>query len=208
MNARLVARVCDVVMLLHDSTARRAGSVQPTSNNRIGGPTPATRNVISGSRKVAGSGGEGVSVLESSGNLIQNNFIGTNASGNAALPNASSGVLISESSNNMVGGVDTAALNVVSGNSSSGVLITGGGATFNQILGNYIGTNAAGTAAVPNTSSGVSITNRARNNRIGSTVPSAGNIIAFNLTEETVVFTGAAANFTISGTVADEGGNS
>ena len=56
--------------------------------NRIGGSTPGERNIISG------NGGRGV-VIRGSGtmsNTVSGNYIGTNASGTASLPNAFEGV--------------------------------------------------------------------------------------------------------------------
>lgn len=52
-------------------------------------------------------------------------------------------------SNNVGGGDTAAARNVISGNSTAGVRVTGT-AAVNAVKGNYIGTNAAGTAALPN----------------------------------------------------------
>src|SRR5262249_43005709 len=46
--------------------------------------------------------------------------------------------------------------------------------------GNKIGTNAAGTAAIPNSASGVRFDNATSNNTVGGTVAGAGNVIAFN----------------------------
>src|SRR6185295_502573 len=57
-----------------------------SNNNRVGGTSPAARNVISGAILVSGvsPSGVGVSIL-SSGNTVEGNFIGTDASGTMAL---------------------------------------------------------------------------------------------------------------------------
>jgi hypothetical protein len=47
------------------------------------------------------------------------------------------------------------------------------------VIGNYIGTNAAGTAAVPNTNNGVAIFN-CQNNQIGTSAAGTGNVISGN----------------------------
>jgi hypothetical protein len=52
------------------------------------------------------------------------------------------------SSNNTIGGATAAARNVVSGNASNNVFLNDPTITGNKIQGNYIGTNAAGTAAI------------------------------------------------------------
>ena len=52
--------------------------------------------------------------------------------------------------------------NLISGNGRRGVIIRGSGTMSNTVSGNYIGTNAAGTAAISNTEDGVVIEERAR----------------------------------------------
>ena len=91
-----------------------------------------------------GNAGNGINLLSSPA-LIQNNFIGTNATGSAALPNGANGILVKSSTNTIGGG--PGAGNLISGNTLAGIAILG---TKNQVLGNQIGTNALGTAAVPN----------------------------------------------------------
>src|SRR5262249_18464099 len=72
------------------------------SNNVVGGPTAAQRNVISG------NSGNGIEIFafgtNVSGNVIAGNYIGTDVTGTAALPNAGDGVLITNgASRNTVG---------------------------------------------------------------------------------------------------------
>lgn len=111
------------------------------SNHVIGGTTPAARNVISGN-----SLGVFVSGHSGSGHLIQGNYIGTDPTGNAALPNGS-GVRL-DNGNHTIGGLTPGAGNVISGNANRAIDITSGSGV--KIQGNLIGTNAAGTAAIPN----------------------------------------------------------
>src|SRR5438093_1614508 len=78
----------------------------------------------------------------------------------------------SGATNNRVGtdgnGVaDTAERNVISGNTSFGVLITGSGTTGNVVAGDFIGTNTAGTARIAN-GTGVQIQSGAAGNRVGT----------------------------------------
>ena len=154
-----------------------------SSNNTIGGPTDNDRNVISGNGQfpvanLATQGGVGVYIYgaNTSGNVVQRNYIGTNAAGIAALTNSVIGVLINQSGSNTVQG------NVISGNQLIGVEIaggTGGMASGNLVQGNKIGTNAGGTAAIPNGGDGIFI-NDAPNNVIGGTAAGAGNLISGN----------------------------
>ena len=85
-------------------------------------------------------------------------------------------------SNNTIGGPTAADRNVISGNDGQGVRIDGAGATGNVLSGNYIGTNAAGTAGIANSSGGVAIVNSAASNTIGGLAAGAGNLIAYNTT--------------------------
>ena len=97
--------------------------------------------------------------LASSNNVLAGNWIGLDATGTQAKPNASGGVQVSASNNrigtNADGVNDAAERNVISGNSQYGVVVDGGINT--QIAGNYIGTNASGTGAVANAGDGVAM---------------------------------------------------
>ena len=114
-------------------------------HNTVGGTTTAARNLI------ANSAQWGVYLSDSgtSDNLVEGNYIGTNAAGTAALPNGYNGLdIVSGASYNTVGGTTAGARNVISGNAVNGVVIAFSGASVNLVEGNYIGTNAAGTAAL------------------------------------------------------------
>jgi hypothetical protein len=82
----------------------------------------------------------------------------------------------------------TGARNVISGNTGFGVSILGAGSGGNQVAGNYIGTNAAGTGGVPNQGRGVQV--EASNNAIGGTADGAGNLIAFNTRSGVAIVSG------------------
>lgn len=86
-------------------------------------------------------------------NIIEGNFIGTDAGGTRALGNKD-GILIDANPYNLIGGTAPQSRNLISGNRENGVLtghFTFGLGTFNnRILGNYIGTDRHGNAAVGN----------------------------------------------------------
>src|SRR6266705_1793667 len=115
--------------------------------------------------------------LESGGNIVQGNYLGTNSAGTAALGN-STGVQIL-SSNNIVGGLTatpgTVLGNVISGN-NTGVAMDQDG---NSVLGNIIGLNAAGTAALGNANDGVLIFD-GNGSTIGGSTTTARNVISGN----------------------------
>jgi uncharacterized repeat protein (TIGR01451 family) len=146
----------------------------------VGGPGSGVHNVISGNT------GSGVVILTGTAH-IHGNFIGTNASGTAALPNAN-GVTVSIGANlNEIGGPGAGEGNVISGNNGSGVDLE---SAFNNVFGNFIGTDAAGTGAVPNGGDGVRIVGLtapdpaapfgADSNDIGGTADGFANVIRFN----------------------------
>lgn len=124
-------------------------------------------------------GSNGIELETGGSNRIECNYIGTDAGGTADLGNSSSGVNLDNSANNTIGGTTSAARNVLSGNGDMGVWISGSSSSGNQILGNFIGTDHTGTAAVGNDDNGIHI-DGANDNIIGGTEPGARNVIAGN----------------------------
>jgi hypothetical protein len=132
--------------------------------------------------------------IEGSNNVVSGNFIGTNSSGTGMAPNSTSGrfqdgVLILTGANNRVGGTAPADRNLLSGNSDAGVAVNAGNASQTAggtvIRGNYIGTDAAGTAPLSTINDqGVQI--RAgfggvvSDTSVGGDTAGAGNLIAGN----------------------------
>ncbi len=171
-------------------------------NNTIGGTTAAARNVISGNDD------DGIGLLGSAttGNLIQGNYIGTNISGTAALGNSSDGIVVfSGAGDNTIGGTATGAGNLISGNGNHGINLDNNTPDM-VVQGNYIGTNAAGTAAIGNGNMGIAL-NDAPDNTIGGTVSGAGNLISGNSAHGISIFdpgsTGNLVQGNRIGTVAD-----
>jgi CSLREA domain-containing protein len=143
-------------------------------NNAIGGAGAGARNVISGNQEI------GIR-LQANDNVVQGNYIGTNAAGNAGLgtalgPNAT-GIFVNGTSGHTIGGTTPALRNVISGNGGNGIAINGTGVV---VQGNYIGVNAAGDAAVRNVSDGIYLGDSTVNNVVGGTATGAGNVISGN----------------------------
>ena len=69
---------------------------------------------------------------------------------------------------------------MISGNTGDGVDITDSGTTGNVVAGNFIGTNAAGSAVVANSGVGVGVFSGAADNMIGGTTSGADNVISGN----------------------------
>ena len=169
------------------------------ANNLIGGTTPAARNVISGNTL---DGNVTIQQISFSGDaspvgtLVRGNYIGTNASGTAAIHNQAFqnvfGVAERFGTNTVIGGSDAddgatdgniGARNVISGN-SEGVSVGGGTPVAGlTIEGNFIGVDAGGTNALPNFGLGIEGNNSipgVTNLMIGGTAAGAGNVISGN----------------------------
>ncbi|GAB4478496.1 MAG: hypothetical protein OHK0057_29510 [Thermoflexibacter sp.] len=160
------------------------------SNNLIGGSAVADRNVISGNN------GGGIQIELGSGNQIKGNYIGTNASGTVSLSNGSAGIYLGNTSGNTIGGAFTGDRNLISGNLSAGIFISSGS---NTIYGNYIGTNATGTSAIPNNFEGIYVVGTSFNNIIGGLSAGQGNLISGNKQHGIWINGAAASNSTIQG---------
>jgi titin len=131
------------------------------SFNRIGGPTPEERNVISGNNTGVDIGGPA-----DVGNLVMGNYIGTDITGTRAVGNVGHGLSVSVGERVFIGGLTEGERNVISGNGMSGVSL---GVDFNWVAGNYIGTDFTGKTALGNNHFGVSI-DRANQNAVQANV--------------------------------------
>ncbi len=157
------------------STALGNGSsglyIDGANFSTVGGPLANDMNVISG------NGQYGVFLGSTSSDItFYNNRIGTNAAGTAAIANASYGMRIF-APNTVIGNALAITRNIISGNASNGIGIE----TFvsnTQILGAYIGLNAAGTAAIPNGGDGIG--DGGSESLIGDVTPGGGNVISGN----------------------------
>jgi CSLREA domain-containing protein len=108
---------------------------------------------------------------------ISGNFIGTNTTGTATLPNTGNGIILFSAASTTIGGATAAGRNLISGNDGNGIAIDGAGADNNLIQNNYIGTDAGGTVDLGNSGDGVNIRNGG-GNQVGSA--GVGNIISGN----------------------------
>ncbi len=130
---------------------------QPT----IGGTASSAGNVISGN-DVSPSAYTGLSAYfagiqlmfggqsayDTTGNVVLGNLIGLNADGQAIAGATNTGVYVNyDSSGNTIGGTSPGARNVISGD-LNGVEMFGD--SGDVVVGNYIGTDTTGTAAIGN----------------------------------------------------------
>ena len=143
------------------------------TGNTIGGTTAAARNIISANNSY------GVQIYNTSNNVVEGDFIGTDESGTLPLGNNEYGygVYIYGSTGNTIGGTATGAGDVISGNTSYGVMINS--STGNLVEGDLIGVTAAGSAPLGNGGDGVFVFESSQNT-IGGTTAAARNIISAN----------------------------
>ncbi len=133
------------------NSGRGVGIESGAANTVLGGSTPAARNIISGNSAngiwIAGEGTDNT--------IVAGNYVGLNATGTAAIRNNGLSIGVGYGPDNTLigtdgdGVADAAERNVISGNQYE-ILILGEGTDGTVIAGNYIGTNAAGDAAIPN----------------------------------------------------------
>ncbi|MDP9100056.1 MAG: FG-GAP-like repeat-containing protein [Verrucomicrobiota bacterium] len=159
-------------------------------------------------RGVAVYGSGGAVILPTSGNIIEGNYIGFRADGSKPIGFGAygSGIYFQggvngslHGGNNLIGGTTTQARNVISNCDAAVYLL--GDAGGNVIQGNYIGTNVAGTAALPNNlviRCGYAVT-------IGGATAGAGNLISGNGGQPAIDINGGSAlvQGNLIGTTAD-----
>ena len=149
-----------------------AGVFLASGPTLVGGTATPTRNVISGNNS-------GIQISSGSDNIIQGNYIGTDAMGDEEVGNVTGVLLFNAATDNHIGGSATGAGNVIASSTTDGIRIFGSSTTGNAVQGNLIGLAASGTSALPN-HEGIAIEKGASNNRIGGTTSGAANTISGN----------------------------
>lgn len=149
--------------------------ISDSPSNVIGGTTSARRNLISGNT------GYGILVtnVNSIGNAITGNYIGTHVNGLSAIPNGSDGVRVIGAANTSVGNTGVGAGNLISGNGTNGVNISGVASTGTTVQGNIIGLDKGGDNPLGNSNHGVNVSS-STGITIGGSTASARNLISNN----------------------------
>lgn len=132
------------------------------ADNFIGGTNPSARNVISG------NGRNGITLDQVQRTTIAGNIIGLNSAGAGRLGNEGAGIGVFIGADNTIGGVSTAARNIVSGNFSNGIELNG--TSGNLVQNNYVGVNAAGTDTVGNDGVGITLFDEHSSNSVRANV--------------------------------------
>jgi CSLREA domain-containing protein len=162
-----------------------------TTYTIIGGPDPALTNLISGNINGVSVGGY---------STIQGNFIGTDFSGSAAIPNQN-GITTQSASYVLIGGTGTGQGNLISGNTGTGISIHDF-ATHIEVVRNKIGTDITGSGPLGN---GRGIAIQGSGNFIGHVATGGGNIIAYNQDEGVMLTWSASQNRVEVNTIHDNG---
>jgi parallel beta-helix repeat protein len=152
---------------------------------------PPLGNLISGNART------GILIdTRSRRNVLNGNFVGTTANGDAAIGNGGDGVWINRASNNSLLGCKFVNnpfvyYNVLSGNGRNGLRVT----SSNKILvqGNFFGIGANNTAIVRNRLNGIWVGGSSANTQVGGVIP-LGNVSAGN-GRNGIAVTGTARGF-------------
>lgn len=124
-----------------------------TNNAQIGGVNPADRNVIGGNQcDDIFITNEDDNPNGSGNNVLQGNYIGLGADGLTPLPagydeGLGNGILLGNSHDDLIGGTEEGATNVVASSYEFGISFRDG-CSGSRIEGNYIGTDYTGNATV------------------------------------------------------------
>jgi CSLREA domain-containing protein len=128
----------------------------------IGGTASNARNVVAGN--------EFEIYVASDNNVVQGNFVGTNAAGED-LGSGSNAIRIASGSGNQIGGTSSGAGNVVGYTATNSVFV---GGSDNIVQGNYIGTNPSGDS-FSGIGSGIRLFGN--DHTVGGSPQDAGNVI-------------------------------
>ncbi len=156
--------------------------VENAFSNHIGSiieePGSGFGNIISGNH----GGGVFIIGTDATENTVEGNIIGLKSGGLEQLENEENGIVIENSSNNIIGGSSFIYRNIISGhtfsNSSSGISINGYNATGNIVKANYIGLSLDGLTPISN-NIGIDIF-QSDENFIGGNFDSERNVISGN----------------------------
>ncbi|HET6276250.1 MAG TPA: right-handed parallel beta-helix repeat-containing protein [Candidatus Cybelea sp.] len=200
------------------------------ANNPTGdkGTQPAVFVVPPDGNLVSGNRSNGILIdAGSQKNVLNGNFVGTSANGDAAIANGGDGVRIIDSPGNELTGCKFrnnpfVYYNVLSGNRGNGLRITNSDDVVVQ--GNFFGAGANNSNIVANNRDGILIDGSSKNTQVGGVIPlgnvSAGNVrngievagtasgfITFNTFGGLLAFKGAAPNGNDGVLITATGGN-
>ena len=176
-NTDPVADNAVLVIVLNGSALSGGNGLQ------VGGGATTVRGLV-----INGFPGSGITLSGADGNVVEGNFIGTDAAGTTAIPNGTGGgglgIDILAGNGHTIGGPAPAARNVISGNVFTGIRIN----VLNAITiqGNFIGTQRDGVSPLGNGANGVGfefLGGSGSNNVVGGRNAGEANVIAYNVAD-------------------------
>ena len=147
--------------------------------------------------------GDGIEINSSNNNVIEGNWIGLSNTGSSSSANALRGLYAINSTGLTIGGTSAASRNVISGNTQQGIYFDNIDNSF--VYGNYVGTNATGTADINGSSSntaqtGLVLINGSSGNNIGnSSLAGTRNVFSGNNHYGVEIQSATSTNNTVSG---------
>jgi len=176
-----------------------------SSSTTIGGSALGEGNVISGNTN------SGIYIDQNLSNTVYGNIIGLQSDGLTYFAGAGytgantqdNGIYISNSSNNIIGSSTSTERNIISGNETYGIYVTGASSTGNVIKGNYIGLQSNGTTIVTSAAQdyGITIATSAASNTIGGIAAGEGNVLSGNSNTGVYVASGAGTGNNLYGNI-------
>lgn len=183
-------------------------------DNLIGGTTPTDRNIVAGGYLGKGFITPGIFIANGHYNKVQGNYIGLKRDGTAVLGEGGCGVAVAATpaipvltgtdlhspirpaiiitcTNNVIGGGNAAARNVIAG-VDVGVELSN--ASQNTVSGNYVGLNKGGYQSLPIGTAGIDVTDGSTGNTIGGLTHGTRNVFAGGKMGVTFRDTGTANN--------------
>ena len=153
---------------------------------------PYVNNVTIANNLISGNSLSGIDLMNSQNDVITGNIIGTDATGNKAIPNGHDGITVEKGSNHItIGGTAAGASNLISGNNWDGILVNGVSSTGTGVVtiqGTEIGTSLDGTKSIMNCGDGVQVDWGATNVVIGGAPAGSGNLISGNARDGVHIF--------------------
>lgn len=176
--------------------------VMYASNTTIGGTSATCRNIIA-----ANQGHEillyGSSTYPVSNSIIQNNYLGINAAGDAAVMSDDAGIYLYYADHTTIGGINKG--NIIGGN-ETGIELVGADVANSTFQGNRIGTDTTKTIDLGNNNYGIYIHDAVTNITIGGANPGEGNVIAFSQNNAGIYHNGGAGVSILRNSIYANGG--
>ena len=152
--------------------------VQSATNIVIGGASLGARNLIC-------ANGTGISLVGSTRDVVQGNFIGADATGHYALSNTGDGIDVQNCTLITLGSPNAG--NLIGNNGGYGISLLG--CATNTVQGNWIGTDATGAWPLGNGKDGIYLQDSS-GTTMGGTAAGAANVIEFNLGAGVNIYSG------------------